>query len=207
MTRTFSTRTRKQRPSALPYLHSPQTSQPTTLTFPLFRRASASAARHRDFAQKSLNLTESRYNRGLVNQLDVTRAKLELSNVVAQLEDTSRQRAALKMPSPPSQESSSLFTLTPDPLIAPTFIIPEGLPSDILLQRPDIAQLERTMASEHALIGVAYASYFIHQHTGALGYFSPLFKDFMTFFSRYWSTARHLRPTFRTEVASALTLM
>jgi len=141
--------------------------------------------------QKSLDLTSSRYRAGLTNQIDVTRASLELSNVEAELQDTIRQRTLFENGiATLAGVPASLFNLAANPLHQPPPTIPSGIPSGILLQRPDIAELERNMASEHALIGVAYASYLPSLSlTGAIGYFSPTYKDFMTWFSRYWSFA------------------
>ena len=66
-------------------------------------------------------------------------------------------------------------------------IIPAGIPSDVIVQRPDIAQAERHRASEHALIRSAYASFLpSFSLTGAWGYSSPDLKHFLTWKSRWW---------------------
>ena len=67
-------------------------------------------------------------------------------------------------------------------------MIPVGIPSAILLQRPDLAEAERKMAADHGLIGVAYASFFPSLSlTGVLGFSSPELKDFLKWKSRLWS--------------------
>lgn len=138
--------------------------------------------------QKSFDLIQKRNSSGLANQLDVARATLQLSNVEAEYEDALRQRmlfenAIATLIGVPA----SLFCMQTLPLESEPPIIPAGLPSDILLRRPDIAEAERSMASEHALIGVAYASYYPSLSlTGALGFASPDIKNFFSWNSRFW---------------------
>lgn len=83
---------------------------------------------------------------------------------------------------------ASEFTLEHSPLIGGPPSIPAGIPSDILMQRPDIAQAERKMASEQAQVRVAYASFFpAFSITGALGFSSPDLDFFLKWKSRLWS--------------------
>jgi outer membrane protein, multidrug efflux system len=56
---------------------------------------------------------------------------------------------------PPSE-----FSLAENPLNLAPPVLPEGLPSDLLERRPDVAQAERQMAADSARIGVARAAYF-----------------------------------------------
>lgn len=136
-----------------------------------------------------LELTKTRFEKGLVNDLDVASAALETANTESLFYDTKRQRALIEniiatlIGIPASDFVLEGGTLTEEPPA-----IPAGLPAQILLQRPDIAQAERTRASEHALIGVAYASFFPSiSLTGILGYSSPDLKEFLKWNSRLWS--------------------
>lgn len=138
--------------------------------------------------QKNYNLNKSRFDKGLVNFLDVTQAETDLANSASTYEDTVRARAleenkiAVLIGVPPS-----IFCMESNPINGPPPMIPAGVPSDVLKQRPDIAEAERTMASEHALVGVAYASFFPSLSlTGALGFASPDFSQFLKWISRYW---------------------
>jgi outer membrane protein, multidrug efflux system len=138
--------------------------------------------------KQNLDLTQARYKKGLTNILDVVSAEQLLADTQAALEDLLRQRTL--------QENAlaTLLGVAPadlmlpaDPLFLPPPSIPSGLPSEVMMQRPDIAAAERNMASQHALIGVAYASFFpSFELTGTLGFLSPTFKDFLTWKSRYW---------------------
>lgn len=138
--------------------------------------------------KKGLELTSSRFNKGLINYIDVSSAMLELANTEAEYQDSVRQRelfenaiaALLGMP-------ASLFCLPSNPLRELPPNIPAGIPSEVLFQRPDIAEAERTMASQHAEIGVAYASFLpAISLTGTLGFFSPDLRDFLSWKSRLW---------------------
>jgi len=138
--------------------------------------------------RKYLDLTLSRFNRGLANKLDVVSAQQQLTDEEAICKDIARQRAlqenalAILVGVPPSE-----LCIGANPLYDPPPQIPGGIPSEVLFQRPDIAAAERNMASEHALISVAYASFFpAIQLTGTFGFLSPTLKDFLQWKSHLW---------------------
>lgn len=140
--------------------------------------------------QKSnFELIQTRYSKGLSTKLDVAVAEEALANTESSYNDTLRQRALLENAlATLLGKPASDFTLHKNPLTELPPQIPPGVPADILLKRPDIAQAERLNASEHALIGVAYASYFPSLTlTGSLGYLSPDFTQFLKWISRYWA--------------------
>lgn len=136
----------------------------------------------------NLNLAQERFNGGIVTILDVSQAKLQLANTQAQYQETLRQRVVQEdllatLVGTPASE----FSLPSLPLESLPPLVPAGLPSDVLMQRPDIAEAERQMASEHDRIGVAYASYYPSLSlTTAAGFLSPIFKEFLRGISRYW---------------------
>lgn len=138
--------------------------------------------------EKELKFNQSRYDKGLVSNLDVSGAEVELANVQASLQDALRQRTLLEnMIAALIGEPASSLTLAADPLVIPPPLVPAGLPSDVLLRRPDIAEAESLCASKSALINVAYASFFPSLSlTGTLGFLSPTLKDFLSNISRYW---------------------
>lgn len=142
-----------------------------------------------ELRQRAMALAQSRYAKGLASYADVANATLSLANVQSTLIDTERLRAlqenviALLIGRPATD-----FCLASLPLFEPPPCIPASLPADVLLQRPDIAQLERTMASQHALIGVAYASFFPSLNlTTTLGFSSPELSQFLSWPSRLFS--------------------
>lgn len=141
-----------------------------------------------EILKENVELVSKRYAKGLVSLLDVASAKGQLATTCASYYDAIRQRAlqedalAMLIGVAPSE-----FCLEQSPLIEEPPTIPSGLPSDLLVQRPDITAAEREMASMHALIGVAYASFFPSiELTGTLGFFSPQLNDFMRWKSRLW---------------------
>lgn len=147
--------------------------------------------------QKNYDLTQLRFQKGIVTYLDVAEASLDLASSQAEYDDTIRQRnlmenaIALLIGIPASD-----LRLDYQSLVGSPPLIPAGIPASVIAQRPDIAEAERTMASEHALIGVAYASFLpSFSLTGALGFASPDFDLFMKWKSRYWNISANIGQT------------
>lgn len=134
-------------------------------------------------------LNNSRYVKGVSNALDVAIASLEVSNTESSYYDALRQRALVEnVIATLLGLSPADFCLEANPLQREPPVIPAGLPSDVLLRRPDIAEAERKCASQNAEVGVAYASFFPSLSlTGALGYSSPDLSQFLKWLSRLWS--------------------
>lgn len=157
-----------------------------------------------DFLEKTLSelrkdyeLSRSRYTKGLTNYFDVTRAFESLANTESDYYEAKKQRglqenligALIGFPASDfCLEAIPIFGLPPE--------VPAGMPSTLLLRRPDIAQAERTMASDHALIGATYATFFPSLDlTGAIGFFSPDFRQFLQWISRYWNMGVNVNQT------------
>jgi NodT family efflux transporter outer membrane factor (OMF) lipoprotein len=98
---------------------------------------------------------------GGVTRGDVAAAKAQILTVEGQLLNASSQRAqyehavAMLTGRPPAE-----LTVAPLPLSGTVPRIPVTVPSTLLERRPDIAQAERTMQQENALIGVAEAAFY-----------------------------------------------
>lgn len=139
--------------------------------------------------RESLSLTESRQLKGYVSLLDVNNATVQLNNTLSSLEEVKRTRTqfentiATLIGTPASDFCIQAFPLTD----TPPPCVPPNLPSEVLLQRPDIAAYERTAASEHEKVGYAYTSFFPSLSlTGVLGFSSPIIAEFTKWHSRYW---------------------
>lgn len=147
---------------------------------------------------KSANqIANSRYEKGIANKLEVSQSSIQLLGVESQLLNSIRlrrleeNRIAILLGSPPSDFSIESQLLRNDP---PQ--IPAGLPASIITQRPDIREAERIVASEQALIGVAYASYLPSlELTGTIGFLSPDFKQFLRWISRLWIMGVNINQT------------
>ena len=138
---------------------------------------------------KSLELTQNRYNAGVVAKADVAAAKTQLKSTQAQAIDVGVQRAqlehaiALLTGKPPAD-----FSLPSVTFVAPQIKIPVALPSDLLERRPDIASAERQMAAANAKIGVAKAAYYPSLSlSGSLGYLSTELATLFTAPSFFWA--------------------
>jgi multidrug efflux system outer membrane protein len=140
--------------------------------------------------QNVLAVNQTRLDKGLALPADVSRAETELANVQSDLSDVRRRRTlfenALALL---SGEAASAFVIEAksDAPAAPP-AIPAGLPSELLLRRPDVADAERTAASKSAEIGVAKAAFLpTFKLTGAAGFESAELKDLFAWESRIWS--------------------
>lgn len=117
-----------------------------------------------DILRESLRIVNTRYERGITNELDVSLATRELATLEAQIAPVEAQVSAAlytlavligEYPESMVQELSK-------PDLVPTMPGPTapGVPLDLLKRRPDIQQAERELAAATARIGVATAGLF-----------------------------------------------
>lgn len=141
--------------------------------------------------QRSLKLSESRYKWGLSPLLDVSQARGVLAHAQSDLENTQRLRNIEEnQVATLIGRYASEFSLPHSPLEENPPRVPPNLPSVVLLQRPDIAEIERLRASYHDDIRVAYASFFPELNlTSSLGYLSPELNKLLTWPARLFSMA------------------
>jgi len=111
--------------------------------------------------ERSLSIAQNQYGAGVAARSDVITAQTQLQSTKAQLiaaqtsRATSEHAIALLTGQPPANLTVPVGRL-PDRVPTP----PVSVPSTLLQQRPDIAQAERTMQQQNALIGVAVAAYY-----------------------------------------------
>ncbi|MDR2710840.1 MAG: efflux transporter outer membrane subunit, partial [Burkholderiales bacterium] len=111
---------------------------------------------------RSLEMTQNRYQAGIVTRADVAQAQTQLESARTQLTDLeisrmqSKNALALLVGKTPSQFSveqmDTLSLKLPD--------IPVEVSSEWLERRPDIAAAERTAAAANAQIGVTQAAFY-----------------------------------------------
>jgi NodT family efflux transporter outer membrane factor (OMF) lipoprotein len=127
-----------------------------------------------DAARGSLNLAQSRLNRGLTNELDVSLAQRELGTLEAgqgplraQIE-ASQHAIAVLLGQYPETLAKELARGGPAAVLPQH--VPVGIPADLLRRRPDIQERERQLAAANADIGAAIADLFPDVVlTGAVG--------------------------------------
>ena len=115
-------------------------------------------------AQKSLELVQARFDRGITNELDVTLARRQLATLQAQVAPLASQISAAQYAIAVllGQFPEDLAKELDKPELIPQ--IPEqidaGLPLDLIRRRPDILEAERLLAGATARIGIATANLF-----------------------------------------------
>jgi multidrug efflux system outer membrane protein len=126
--------------------------------------------------RESQELIEARFNAGLSNELDVSRARIERANAEADLHEVQRQRNTLEhalavlvgaSPSQPVLPAAAEGVLPLPPAI------PVGLPASLLGQRPDLASSVATLRAFNAQVGVAEGAFYPSLNlTGNFGFAS-----------------------------------
>ena len=139
--------------------------------------------------QKSLELTNNRYNAGVASRGDVLQAETQLKTTQAQAIDLEVLRAqtehavAVLLGKAPAD-----FSLTVRPAVAAPPAIPGGVPEELLPRRPDVASAERTMAAANAQIGVAQSAYYPTVSINTSGGFeSESIGNWFSVLGRFWS--------------------
>lgn len=150
-------------------------------------------------AQKeTLQVTRSRLDAGLASEFDVTRADAQLAAFTAQIPslEAALQRTLHRLAVLLDQEPGSLLAslAAGGPIPAPAPEVSVGLPSDLLLRRPDVRRAERELAAATARVGVAESDLYPRfSLTGSFGFQAGHFQDFADWSSRIWSVGPAVR--------------
>ena len=143
--------------------------------------------------QESLKLIEHSYEYGASSQLDVQRAKQTVATAqnahAAALRSVAQMRNALTMlvgaPVPENLEPNGIELNVTTKVSAVS-----NVPSEVLLNRPDIAAAEAVLKSANANIGGARANFFPRiALTGSIGTISPEFSNLFDGGTRFWNWA------------------
>ena len=114
--------------------------------------------------QDILNIVQTRAKGGLVTGLDVASAAQQVEGIRANIPQLQQQEIqavnaiGLLLAEPPMTLSQELMTAKAIPPIPPK--VPVGVPSDLLIRRPDIRQADASLHAAVAQIGVAEAEFF-----------------------------------------------
>ena len=137
--------------------------------------------------EQALELQRKRFRGGVISEFELRQLEAEAAAVRAQLPPLEQAReteeAALSVllgRTPREVAQSSIKISVPEQtMVAP--VLPEGLPSELLLRRPDLVAAERQLAAAHAQIAVARADLFPSiSLTGSLGRESAQLSDLFT---------------------------
>ncbi len=119
--------------------------------------------------EEALALQRRRREAGVISDFDLRQLEAEAASVRAQLPPLERDReveqaalAALVGRSPRAVlEDAVARTPNPPPELVPAaVIVPAGLPSELLLRRPDLLEAEQRLVASNARVAVARAAYF-----------------------------------------------
>ena len=114
--------------------------------------------------QQTLDLTRVRYQAGLATDLDVARAAAQLATTQAAIPSLESSlargihRLGVLLGEEPGAMRAELEKMAPLPSVPSS--IPIGLPSDLLLRRPDVRQADAEIAAATARLGVARSELF-----------------------------------------------
>ena len=142
-----------------------------------------------DGRKKSVELFEMRLAAGWISEFEMSQVRAEYESALAQIPGIklaiATQEHALSVlvgrnPGPIARQGE------PDQLLSPT--VPAGLPSELLLRRPDILQAEQQLIASNALIGAARALFFPRiTLTGLFGFASGSLGSLFSGSARTWS--------------------
>lgn len=142
---------------------------------------------------------ETQFHYGQTSEMSVAQAKTQYEQAAAEIPQIKTQivqvenAISILLGSNPRQipRGKSIYDLKMP-------VVPEGIPSDILCQRPDIMQAEFNLIAENAQIGAAKALYFpTISLTGFYGYESLQLNNLFSGASHAWSyTGSAIGPIF-----------
>ena len=138
---------------------------------------------------KSVDVFEKRLAGGWVSEFEMSRVRGEYESALSQIppiqQAIAAQENALSVllgrnPGPIPRNNSQQSLRSPP--------IPAGLPSDLLIRRPDILQAEQQLIASNALIGAARALFFPRiTLTGVFGFASGALESLFTGPAHTWS--------------------
>ncbi|HEY1793361.1 MAG TPA: efflux transporter outer membrane subunit [Opitutaceae bacterium] len=142
--------------------------------------------------RQGVAIARDRFSHGLATDLDVEESSTLLAQTQAEvpaLEESlqaSMHRLGVLLGEEPGALLAELSARAPIP--AAPAVVPVGLPSDLLLRRPDVLRAERRLAAATADIGVATSDLFPKFYlTGVAGYQGVSAGDWFSSPSSFWS--------------------
>ncbi len=166
----------------------------------------AATERALELRTRALELERERAAAGLISELDVRQLEGEVAAARALLPAVLRERAAeeaalavLAGRSPRAIIEDGIARASGPDSQSPAVVVPAGLPSDLLLRRPDLFEAEQRLVAANARIGVARAAFFPQVTlTGYLGTEAASLSDLFKGPAGIWQVAAGLtQPIFQ----------
>ena len=172
-------------------------SHPTTSRCRVSMPTACCSSRRSVRTEQYLQLTQDRFQGGVVSMADVALAQTQLEGARTQLTDIGIARAqfdhAIAVLTGHAPSELSIPPATTEPL-PPT--VPVGLPSSLLERRPDIAAAERRVAAANQQIGVAKAAFYpVISLGGSAGSQAVALADLFASPTRVWSVGVQVAAT------------
>ena len=138
--------------------------------------------------RNTLRLTEVRFREGDVAELDVARVHAEVASTESEGLALDRRRAELEHAlAVLVGEAASNFQLAPVEWATALPVIPAGVPSTVLVRRPDVSAAQNSLQAAQARVGVAQAAWFpTFALTATGGYAAPEISDLFKLSTRAW---------------------
>jgi multidrug efflux system outer membrane protein len=142
-------------------------------------------------AQASYKIVKLQFDTGTASELDLVQSQTAVEQAIANHAAQVRLRAqaenalVLLVGSPLPHDLPPAVALSDEKILAD---IPAGLPSDLLVRRPDVLQAEALLRSENANIGAARAAFFPRiSLTGSVGTASATLANLFSAGAGTWS--------------------
>ncbi|MCA3028203.1 MAG: efflux transporter outer membrane subunit [Rhodocyclaceae bacterium] len=149
--------------------------------------------------EEALNMQKVRLNAGVISAFEYQQREAELDGARVQLpnlranRDKQQRALAILLGRTPKEVLAGVVKRTSAEQPSSELVLPAGIPSEVLLRRPDLVEAEQKLVATNARIGVARASYFPSLSlTGLLGSESSSLGDLFTGPARIWNFAGNL---------------
>ena len=157
-----------------------------------YQRRLAIAAENIEAQRQGVAIARDRFTHGLATDLDVEESSTLLAQTQAEVPalEAALQASAHRLGVLLGQEPGALLAELSARAHIPAApeVVPVGLPSDLMLRRPDVLRAERKLAAATANVGVTTSDLFPKFYlTGAAGYQSVSAGDWFSSSSSFWS--------------------
>lgn len=152
----------------------------------------------KNLLEEKYQLQSSRYEKGLASLVEVVDVESNIHLLQASIEQTLNQRALIENAiATLIGKPASIFSIANTCDLSEKIpLIPSLMPSKVLVQRPDIAAMEKKAESKHAQVRSSYLSFFPDLNiTSGLGYASLQLKEFLNIKSFLWQAGAGLAQT------------